>query len=115
MPYLKLTTNAPALNDKRPALLRDLSKRVAQETGKPERYVMVELVPNADMLFGGSDEVLAYLECKSIGLNSRQAKTLSAAISQILTAELQVAADRIYIEFTSCPAEFWGWNGTTFG
>jgi len=52
---------------------------------------------------------------KVIGLSAAQAKSLSQSISQVLNTQLQISADRVYIEFSNCPAEFWGWNGSTFG
>jgi phenylpyruvate tautomerase PptA (4-oxalocrotonate tautomerase family) len=67
------------------------------------------------MMFGGSTDPLAYVECKSIGLSTAQAKSLSLSVSQVLATELQLGSDRIYIEFSNHPAELWGWNGSTFG
>jgi phenylpyruvate tautomerase PptA (4-oxalocrotonate tautomerase family) len=55
------------------------------------------------------------MECKSIGLTDKQAKSLSASISALLKAELNISPDRIYIEFSNAPAAFWGYNGSTFG
>ena len=115
MPYLKLRTNVSISQEQTPQLLSDLSQLLSKETGKSERYVMVELAGDRPMLFSGSDEPLAYLECKSIGLSSAQAKALSSSISRLLQNKLQLSSDRIYIEFSNCPAEFWGWNGSTFG
>lgn len=115
MPYLKLSTNASISSQQSPKLLSDLSKLMAHETGKPERYVLVELMENKAMLFAGTDEPLAYLECKSIGLSASQAKSISKSVSKVLKDNLQLNGDRIYIEFSNCPAEFWGWNGSTFG
>ena len=115
MPLIKLRTNVSIASDKTPELMSELSQLLASETGKPERYVMVEIEGERNMLFGGSPDPLAYIECKSIGLSSGQAKSLSQSISQVLNTQLQINADRIYIEFSNCPAEFWGWNGSTFG
>ncbi len=115
MPYLKLRTNQSISKEKSTGLLPQLSQLIAHETGKPESYIMVELEGDKAMIFSGSNDALAYLECKSIGLNSNQAKSLSAAISQLLETELGVSSNRVYIEFTNCPADFWGWNGSTFG
>ena len=115
MPLIKLRTNVSIASDKTPELMSEFSQLLASETGKPERYVMVEIEGERNMLFGGSPEPLAYVECKSIGLSAAQAKSLSPAISQILNSQLQISAERIYIEFSNCPAEFWGWNGSTFG
>lgn len=115
MPYLKLTTNITISKDQSPQLLTQFSQLLAKETGKPERYVMVELEGNKDMLFGGTHEPLAYVECKSIGLSTQQAKSLSASIPQLLASNLMLSAERVYIEFSNCPGNFWGWNGSTFG
>ena len=115
MPYLKLKTNQTTTQEQSTELLTEFSQLMAKETAKPERYVMVELNSNQDMVFSGNSDPLAYLECKSIGLSSQQAKSLSAAISQILNTRLNIPIDRIYIEFSNCPAEYWGWNGSTFG
>ncbi len=114
MPYLKLKTNVPINKQQTSQLMGQLSQLLAKETGKSERYVMVELSADRDMIFSGDHEPLAYLECKSIGLTSVQAKALSAAISRILQSDLQLSPERIYIEFSNCPAEYWGWNGGTF-
>ncbi len=115
MPYLKLNTNVEISSEQTPQLLTDLSRLLAKETGKPERYVMVEISGGKAMLFGGSSDPLAYLECKSIGLSATQAKALSSSIPQLLASALALSADRVYIEFSNCPAELWGWNGSTFG
>lgn len=115
MPYLKLTTNIAIDKKQSPELMSQFSQLLAKETGKPERYVMVELSGGKDMLFGGGNEPLAYVECKSIGLSAQQAQSLSASISQLLASRLQLSAERVYIEFSNCPANFWGWNGSTFG
>lgn len=115
MPYLKLKTNQTIAQEQSTDLLAEFSQLLAKETAKPERYIMVELNTNKNMVFSGNSEPLAYLECKSIGLSSQQAKLLSAAISEILHTRLNIPIDRIYIEFSNCPAEYWGWNGSTFG
>jgi len=115
MPFLKLSSNVEIESDASKQLAKELSQLLARETSKPERYVMVELAGGKTMLFGGSDQPLAYLECKSIGLSATQAKALSAALAKLLTDRLGLTAERIYIEFSNCPGEMWGWNGSTFG
>ena len=82
MPYLKLNTNFTTDKEKSPQLLSELSQLMAQETGKSERYVMVEITAEKTMLFGGISDPLAYAECKSIGLSSPQAKSISASLAK---------------------------------
>lgn len=115
MPYLKLKTNVALTGQQSPQLLDELSKLMAKETGKPERYVLVEMRENNIMLFAGTDAPLAYLECKSIGLSSAQAKSLSAGIARVLNDKLRISGDRVYIEFSNNSGEYWGWNSSTFG
>jgi phenylpyruvate tautomerase PptA (4-oxalocrotonate tautomerase family) len=115
MPYLKMNTNVVIEAEQSSQLLVEFSRLLAKETGKPERYVMVELSGGKAMLFASSADPLAYVECKSIGLSKAQASSLSAGITNLLHQRLSLAQDRVYIEFSNCPAEFWGWNGSTFG
>ncbi|NOQ63591.1 MAG: hypothetical protein GQ582_03670 [Methyloprofundus sp.] len=115
MPLIKLRTNVNVSEANTAKLMSELSQLLASETGKPERYVMVEVKGDRNMLFGGSADPVAYIECKSIGLSTVQAKSLAKSISGVLNTQLNIGADRIYIEFSNCPAEFWGWNESTFG
>lgn len=115
MPYLNLTTNISISASETSKLLSQFSQLLAQQTGKPERYVMVEVTADKPMLFSGNNKPLAYIECKSIGLEIAQTKPLAAAICQLLQTNLQIDAERVYIEFSDCKADYWGWNGSTFG
>ena len=114
MPLLKLQTNLTIDQDKRAQLLKQLSQNVAEQLGKPERYVMISLEHNPDMLFAGSDQPLAYLELKSIGLPVSSCKELSNNFCGLLESLLGIKPDRIYIEFADAPRAQWGWNGGTF-
>ena len=112
MPLLSITTNAPT--DGAASALGDISAAVAELLGKPERYVMVNLTHNPDMMFAGSSEPLAYLELKSIGLPAERTREFSAALCGLVGEKLGIFPDRVYIEFTDAPRQLWGWNTTTF-
>lgn len=114
MPLLRIQTNQPLESAKQDTLVKQASQEVASLLGKPERYVMVSLEHNPAMLFAGSDEPLAYLELKSIGLPESRTAELSRALCELLNRELGLAADRVYIEFADAPRSMWGWNGGTF-
>ncbi len=114
MPYLKIRINREIEPEKSKLLLATASREIADELGKPERYVMAELTANQAMLFGGTDEPAAYVELKSIGLPTGQIKALSQSLSALLEASAGIAPSRIYIEFTDVKGSFWGWNGSTF-
>ena len=114
MPLLKVQTNEVIDTDRQKSLAGKASQQVADMLGKPERYVMVSIEHNPAMLFGGSDDPMAYLELKSIGLPEAKTAELSQKLASLLGDELGLPADRIYIEFADAPRSMWGWNGGTF-
>jgi phenylpyruvate tautomerase PptA (4-oxalocrotonate tautomerase family) len=75
---------------------------------------MIGLEPGEAFLFGGDDRPLAYLELKSIGLPADRTKALSAELCRLISTELEISPDRVYIEFHNAPRNMWGWNGSTF-
>ena len=95
-------------------LLGQCSRAVAQMLGKPERYVMVTIESGAAMLFAGSEAPCAYLELKSLGLPEEQTAKFSQTLCQLLSTELTVPTERIYIEFSSPAPKLWGWDSGTF-
>lgn len=114
MPYLKIQTNQNLDDSRQSALLKQASQTVAQQLGKPESYVMVALETDVPMLFAGNDAPLAYLELKSIGLPGSATAKLSQALCALMAERLDVAQDRVYIEFADAAPQMWGWNGDTF-
>ena len=75
---------------------------------------MVSMEADLAMLFGGTDDALAYVELKSIGLPEDATADLSEAICGVLEEGLGVSPERIYIEFTRAERHRWGWNRRTF-
>ncbi len=114
MPLLNITTNQSIDPTQADELIRQASSTVAGMLAKPERYVMVRLEHNPRMLFGGSDEPLAYLELKSIGLPGDRTKDYSRTLCDLIGQQLEIPTDRIYIEFSDAARHLWGWNGGTF-
>ena len=114
MPYLKIQTNRPVENDAAEQLVSSASKLVAEQLGKPERYVMVALDPPVPMSFAGSTDPLAYLELKSIGLPQDKTPAFSKALCGLIQQQLGIEPDRVYIEFADAPRAMWGWNNATF-
>jgi len=112
VPLITLRTSLPAVEGST-ELLQDLSAALAQQTGKPESYVMTMLEAAVPMTFGGSSEPTAYVEIKSIG--SLRPPAMSAAFCDLISARTGIPANRIYIQFEDVAAGSWGWDGRTFG
>ena len=110
MPLLSIETNQPPRDDD---TLRDMSDMVASLLGKPASYVMIKYTHNTHMLFAGTDEPLAYVQLKSLGL-PKHTSELSAIICDVLRDFFLVPPERTYIEFSSPDRDKWGWNRSTF-
>jgi phenylpyruvate tautomerase PptA (4-oxalocrotonate tautomerase family) len=114
MPFLKIQTNRSLSEAEAKSLVARSSAVVAEQLGKPERYVMTSVETNPVMLFAGTDEPLAYLELKSIGLPESMTADISQALCALVSGETGIRPDRIYIEFADAPRKMWGWDGGTF-
>lgn len=110
MPLLTIESNI----NSQPNLLSTLSYEVAKLLGKPESYVMVKFQHNENMLFAGSDEALAFLQLKSLGLPETATKEYSAKLCSLVSREMGISPERIYIEFSAPERHYWGWNSSTF-
>ena len=114
MPYLQISTNKTLDSDAETRLAQAVSPLLAGMLGKPESYIMIEVHSGLSMLFAGTADPLAYLELKSIGLPESRSSEFSAQLCDFVANQLDIAADRVYIEFASAERHLWGWNGTTF-
>ena len=97
MPYLKIQTNQNLPVDSARQLAKQASTLVATLLGKPESYVMTSVENNPAMTFAGTDEPLAFLELKSIGLPESITADTSRALCELVSAETAVETTRIYI------------------
>lgn len=114
MPFLKIQTNQSLSEADAKSLVARSSALVAEQLGKPERYVMTSVETNPTMLFAGTHEPLAFLELKSIGLPESITADVSRALCTLISDETGIKPDRIYIEFADAPRKMWGWDGGTF-
>jgi len=114
MPYLKIQSNISADSAKKQSVLAKASATIAEQLGKPERYMMTAMDTDCAMTLGGSDQPLAFVELKGLDLSESRTGELSGTICQLLQAELGIPQDRVYINFSDIPRAMWGWNGGTF-
>ena len=112
MPLINLRTSLASV-DRCDELLLEMSAILAEQTGKPEGYVMTLLESGVPMTFGGTFAPAAFVEVKSIG--ALRPPAMTAAFCELITARTGIPADRIYITFDDVPASALGWNGRTFG
>lgn len=114
MPYLLIQTNKNIAAERIQALMSKASKTVSEILGKSENYVMVAVQDSMHMLFAGTDQELAYVELKSIGLPEDTSPELSQGLCTLINSELGIDSKRIYIEFSNAQRHMWGWDNRTF-
>ena len=94
-------------------LQQEISKMVADLTGKPENYVMTMIQTNTQMTFAGSDEPCCFIKLKSIG--SLEPSSMSKSLCKLISSKTNIKTNRVYIEFIDVKASNWGFNSITFG
>eukprot|EP00088_Acartia_fossae_P017223 TRINITY_DN19757_c0_g1_i1.p1 TRINITY_DN19757_c0_g1~~TRINITY_DN19757_c0_g1_i1.p1 ORF type:complete len:123 (+),score=17.72 TRINITY_DN19757_c0_g1_i1:48-416(+) len=116
MPTLKIETNIKEADIKDMAgALKELSKAMAETTGKPETYVGVQIIPNQNMIFGGSDAPCGQAAFMCIGkMGVEENKKHAGALYPVIEKQLGIPSDRMYISFTDAPTSELGFKGTTF-
>lgn len=114
MPYLKIQTNIGVSKKIQRKVLSEASALIAYELNKPEHFVMVALEPKTAMLFAGTDDPVAFLELKAVGLPVKNTKKLSEILCVMIEEHLSVSKERIYVKFIDVKHGMWGWKGDTF-
>ena len=112
MPFIQISTSSKSIVDN-DLLQKELSKTIADLTGKPERYVMTMIQNNTPMTFAGSDEPCCFIKLKSIG--SLNPSSMSKSLCDLIASKTNIKANRIYVEFIDVKASNWGFNKSTFG
>ena len=112
MPFIQINTSSKSVVDN-DLLQKEISKMVADLTGKPENYVMTMIQSNSQMTFAGSDEPCCFIKLKSIG--ALTPSSMSKSLCELISSKTNIQANRIYLEFIDVKASNWGFNSSTFG
>ena len=113
-PSLVIHTNIK-MGDKKMEFMKAASKAVAKCLGKPENFVVVAVLDEQDMIWGGDAAPCALCNVASLGsINYENNTALSGAITSLM-GEFDVAPSRMYTNFWDIgPRENCGYNGVTF-
>ncbi len=113
MPFIQINISSKSVVENDDVLQKNISKIVAELTGKSENYVMTMLQRDTKMTFAGSDKPCCFIKVKSIG--SLTPSTMSKSLCELIASKTNIDSDRIYIEFIDVKASNWGFNSSTFG
>ena len=107
----KVTVNLP--EEKRNVLKAELGKAITI-IGKPESYLMINLIDKQDLYFVGKKlEKGAYVEVKVLGkADPSKTNEMTARLCDVFESILGIPQDAVYISYWG--TDFWGWNGSNF-
>ncbi|MBC2713933.1 MAG: hypothetical protein HF978_01340 [Desulfobacteraceae bacterium] len=114
MPYFKIETNQKLDDAGAEKLSKDASIFLSGLLGKPERVIMVSVYHSVTMTFNENTLPVAYVEVKSIGLVPDKCSEYTKAVCEFIETSLDVAAERVYIDFANINGKMFGWNKQTF-
>jgi hypothetical protein len=67
-------------------------------------------------ILGGQTGPIAFADVRRIGSLDRKANgALARALCDLLKKELDIAPDRVFLNFTEVEATKWAWKGSTVG
>ena len=113
MPYIETKTNLSISPETARSVKEKLGRAIQTVPGKSERWLMVSFMDGLPLYFAGSDQPAAMVEVKIFGSASDGVlEKLTGQITRILTDELSLPADRVYVKYELCA--HWGWNGGNF-
>ena len=113
-PSVVVHTNI-AMGDKKLAFMKAASKSVADCLSKPEAFVVIAVLDEQDMIWGGEETPCAIITVNSLGgINYANNTKLSGELTALMS-EFDVAPDRMYTNFWDIGfRENCGYNGVTF-
>jgi phenylpyruvate tautomerase PptA (4-oxalocrotonate tautomerase family) len=113
MPFIDAKITLPADDATKEKLKAEFGKTMSL-LGKSETYLMVGIEDNYDLWMGGKKlDKGAYVALSLLGnASSEDYAKVTAAICNILSSELSIPSDGVYVTYH--PIKDWGWNGTNF-
>lgn len=113
MPYIETKTNVKITKSAADAIKARLGKAIETIPGKSERWLMLSFFDEQTFYFAGDHAPCAMVEIKIYGSAPASAlEKMTERVSTILSEELSLPADRVYVKYEFC--ENWGWNGGNF-
>ena len=114
MPFINVKTTASVTDDKCEAIKSALGKAIALIPGKSEGWLMVGIEPEMKIWFRGDASADSAMVTVSVlgTVSDSDSSRLTGRITEILSDELGISPDRIYVSYSE--HDKWGWNGSNF-
>ena len=113
MPYISTKTNVKISADSEAKIRAALGKAIEAIRGKSEKWLMLSFCDEVRMAFRGDTAPAAMIEVEIFGSASdEEYADLTAKITDIISGELPISPDRIYVKYEEI--DTWGWAGGNF-
>lgn len=114
MPFINTKASVAITEKNEKALKERFAQIITNFPGKSEAWLMLNFEGNCRLYFKGSNEKpSAFIEISLYGrANPASCDRVTAQITQAVSGELSIPADRIYVKYQEI--EHWGWNGSNF-
>ena len=114
MPYINTVTTVKIEENKRERLTKEYGKAIELIPGKSEKWLMLRFEDGADLAFGGDrKDGAAIVEVELLGeADGIYLDRLTGKICEILSGELGIDINRIYVKYFS--TKHWGCGGHNF-
>ena len=113
MPCISLRTNQHIADNTEVQLKQAFGQAITILPRKSEQWLMCVMQGDCQLWFAGENTAAAFLEVGLFGAAPQEAySTLTAALTKIVSEQLQIPIDRIYIKYSE--TDTWGWNGKNF-
>lgn len=115
MPFVDAKITVPVSANKRDAIKSGLGRAISA-FGKGESYLMVGIDDEYSLWLGGRKlQKGAFVSVSLIGDMSDEAcSVFTARLCELLSDELGIPGDSVYVTYHPMMRTRWGWNGDTF-
>ena len=112
MPFINTKVTTEITHEKE-VVLKEKFKKAISLIGKSEAYLMLQFEENSRHGFGGSNDDCAFVDVSLLHSAPKASyEKLTAEICDILSQELSIPSNRIYVKFEE--TENWGYDGFMF-
>lgn len=113
MPFINVKTNA-SISQENELKIKSQLGEVIKLIGKSESWLMINFEDRQKMYFRGDNSSnMAFVQVDLYGVaNANAYNLMTGAITEILTKELGIDSDKIYVKYSEI--KNWGFNGGNF-
>lgn len=110
MPYIDFNVSNTLTSQKENLIKSGLGKIIEEIPGKTESRLMIQFKDNCRLWFGGENsEPMAFINVMVYGSALKDSyQAFSDKAIQLISAELEIPGNNIYVKFEEVPNWFWG-------